>query len=48
VHAEAAQQQLCLTVIGQMQPRQVAQTQVQFRLHGQPFALQKTGFQHFD
>ena len=48
VQADAGRQQLAVTVVGQMLPRQAAQTQVQFRLHDQPFALQQTGFQHFD
>ena len=48
VQADAGRQQLAVTVVGQMLPRQAAQTQVQFRLHDQPFELQQTGFQHFD
>lgn len=48
VLAEADRQQVRVTVIGQMLPRQSAQTQVQLRLHQQPFVLQQTGFQHFD
>jgi len=47
VMAEAARQQVQVTQIGQMLPRQSAKTQVQLRLHQQPFVLQQTGFQHF-
>ena len=48
VIAEADRQQMQLTRIGQMLARQNLKTQVQLQLHDQPFALQKTGFQHFD
>jgi len=48
VMAEAARQQVQVSAIGQMLPRQSAKTQVQLRLHQQPFVLQQTGFQHFD
>ena len=48
VMAEAARQQVQVSAIGQMLPRQSAKTQVQLRMHQQPFVLQQTGFQHFD
>lgn len=48
VTAEAVRQQIKVTTIGVMLPRQAAQTQVQLRLHQQSFELQQTGFQHFD
>lgn len=48
VLAEADRQQVQVTQIGRMLPRQSAKTQVQLRLHQQPFVLQQTGFQHFD
>jgi thiamine-monophosphate kinase len=47
VMAEADLQQVQVTQIGRMLPRQSAKTQVQLRLHQQPFVLQQTGFQHF-
>lgn len=48
VNLEAARQQIKVTTIGVMLPRQARQSQVQLRLNQQPFELQQTGFQHFD